>query len=402
MILPFSLILSFPAPEDPMNPELLQGIKLSDVNGLQDHEAKIRAFVEDRMTDECGLIYSHLNARTLKPWTAEELRDLDTQPIYNKERGDPAGQLAYEDSLMATGEYALSQVLRFTVTGDALALAAAAHPVYAILRVLYEGDYYERGFLPKPHGGMRKAAYSHEISPDQYIKCYVALRAYQPVAPPSLRKTIDAYLVAVADYFLNRNFMHPYRERTIVSPQSRPHCISIYIPSLCVAFNITGNKKYKDALSRFDPVLNDLTTGDTQVNFNICSLYVEGFHLALQEGAEDLRLREAIRKQWEMNVKLVADDGFGYESAGKSPKTSRVMRLAASAPIVDRYFPELQAHKTGLFILQKITDPKAMTYFTEFDPKHHPPGHRYLPESICETSVTSWLLAFWRFKEMLR
>jgi hypothetical protein len=385
-----------------MNPDFVQAVDLSDVNGLRAHEERLRAFVEEHMMDECGLITSHMNARTLKPWTAEELRDLDTQPIYNKERGDPVGQLGYEDTLMATGEYALSQVLRFKVTGDALALAAAAHPIYAILRVLYEGDYYERGFLPKPHGGMRKAAYSHEISPDQYIKCYVALRAYQPCAPPSLKKTIDTYLVAIADYFLNRNFMHPYRERTIVSPQSRPHCISIYVPSLVVASNITGDKKYLEALVRFGQVLDDLQTGETQVNFNICSLYVEGFHLALQEGAQDPRLREAIRKQWEMNVKLVAADGFGCESAGRPPKTSRVMRVASTAPIVDRYFPELHAHKTGVFILQKITDPKAMTYFTEFDPKHMPPGHSYLAESICETSVTSWLLAYWRFKEMLK
>ena len=385
-----------------MDSNRLQGIRLSDVQDLLGCEEKVRAFVEAHMTDECGLIYSHLNARTLRPWTAEELRKFDTQPIYNKERGDPAGQLAYEDTLMATGEYALSQVLRFKATGDPPALTAAAHPVYAILRVLFAGEEYERGYLPKPHGGMRRAAYSHEISPDKYVKCAVALRAYQSYAPPSLRKTIDGYLVAIADYFFNRHFMHPYRERTIVSPDNRPHCISIYVPILCIAHQITGEKKYLEALGRFDRVLNDLTQEDTQVNFNICSLYTEGFHLALQEGAADGRLREAIRKQWEMNVKLVADDGFGYQEAGKPMKTSRVMRLAASAPIVDRYFPELEAWRTGLFILKNITDPKAMTYFTEFDPKYLPEGHRYLPVSLCETSVTSWLVGYWRLREMQR
>ncbi len=383
-----------------MKPERLSSVALADVHELHAQEEHLRAFVEEHMSDECGLIYSHLNANTLRPWTPDELRHHDTLPIYNKERGDPAGQLGYEDTLMATGEYALSQILRHKATGDALALAAAAHPIYAILRVLYEGDYYEHGYLPKPHGGMRKAAYSHEISPDQYIKCYAALRAYQPYAPPSLRRTIDDYLVAVADYFLNRNFMHPYRERTIVTPESRPHCISIYVPSLCTAFRITGDGKYRQALARFDAVLDDLQTGNTQVNFNICSLYIEGFHLALQENAEDARLREAIRVQWDMNVKLLADDGYGYQEAGKPMKTSRVMRLASSAPIVDGYFPDMKAHRTAVFILKNITDPKRMTYFTEFDFKHQPAGHRYLSQSICETSVTSWLLAYWRLREM--
>lgn len=373
----------------------------SALAALSPHESAIRQFVEEHLLDECGLVLSHVNANTLRPWTADELREWDTLPIYNKERGDPAGQLAYEDSLMATGEYALSQVLRFETTGDPLALTAAAHPIYAILRVLYEGELYEPGFLPKPHGGMRRAAYSHEISPDQYIKSYVALRAYQPLAPPALSRVIDRYLVAIADYFLNRNFQHPYRERTLVNSQTRPHCISIYIPSLWIAAKITGSQRYRDALANFDDALEWVIRGEAELNFNLCSLYVEGFHLALKEGLDDPRLRTAIRVEWQRNLALVREDGHGIQGPAEPVRTSRVLRMAATAPVVAEHCPETDALSAALPILRAQTDPRRMSYYLSYEPCYIPAGHRYLTESICETSVTSWLVAYWRLRQLM-
>ncbi|MBI4023374.1 MAG: hypothetical protein HY360_00230, partial [Verrucomicrobia bacterium] len=60
-----------------------------------------------------GLLYSHLNVETLKPWTNAQLAVLDVKNLHHPGRGDPAAVFAYEDSLMATGEYAVSQMDRF-------------------------------------------------------------------------------------------------------------------------------------------------------------------------------------------------------------------------------------------------------------------------------------------------
>ena len=194
---------------------MLKNKILESLKCLEGDKSAIQEFIEKYMIDPDGLIVSYLNKNTLNVWTEAELGKYDILPIYNKQRGDPAGQLAYEDTLMATGEYASAMLAEFEVTGNHKAIASASFHVFAILRVLDEGEKYEKGFLPKPHGGMNKAQYSHEISPDQYIKAFIALREYQRYASPSLNKTIDGYLVAIADYFLNRNFCHPYRERTL-------------------------------------------------------------------------------------------------------------------------------------------------------------------------------------------
>ena len=405
-----------------MDINIVNGIKLFDIDKLDKDEERICGFIEEYMVDECGLVYSDINANTLKPWTNEELQKFDVFPLFRKY---PANYETYEDSLMATGEYALSQIVKYRVTQDSKALATASHQIYAILRVLYEGELYEKGYLPKPYGGVRRASYSHEISPDQYIKAYVALRAYQPYAPVSLKRIIDSYLVSIADYFFVRNFVHPYFEATIVNPNKAAHSICIYIPSLYIAYKVTGNRKYKDAINRFDSVLENLLNVFNIGNFNICSLLVEGLSLALDEGLEDERFKNIIKRLWEINIPMVSNDGLGYEYSGitdenqcipgmdeepsslkweflswrSNAKTSGVLKMSSIATLVDKYFPEIEAYKMGLFILDKIKEPKKMRRLIDMDGEQVLPQHHYLTESICGVSIASWVLGYWRLQE---
>ena len=93
---------------------------LPHLTALRDSESTIRAFVEEHMVDECGLVLSPLNAATLRPWTGAELKSggYAFPAFCHPHCEDPDAYLAYEDSLMATGEYAHSQILRYQVTGD--------------------------------------------------------------------------------------------------------------------------------------------------------------------------------------------------------------------------------------------------------------------------------------------
>ncbi len=383
-----------------MDQNLLRDIRPADILSLGEHEERIRDFVETHLLDECGLAYSFLNARTLKPWTNEELREYNLMPVCHPHVTNPADYYAYENSLMATGEYALSQVLRYEVTGDGRALAAAAHPVYALLRVLHQGELFEKGYLPKPFGGVRKCCYSHEISPDQYIKACVALRAYQKYAPPAVSRVIDDYLVAIADYHLARGFIHPRRESFVVTPENRPHSISILVPILVIAGKITGDPKYVQALSRFDAILDDYAAGKAQVHFNLCSLMVEGFHLAMQEGLEDDRLRRSIGKLWEMHLDLIQDDGLGRLGPESTVKSAEVVRMPSMAPIVEQYFPEMEALKVGVFVLSRVNEPARMLYVNDWggEPQRY---HGPLADSICELAVASWLVGYWRTRQVV-
>jgi hypothetical protein len=375
---------------------LVEEVSWGDLDELAKAEADIRAFLENHMLDDVGLVYSHLNADTLRPWTHEEIREGRFQlGSYNVERGDPAGQLAYEDSLMATGEYALSLVTRYETTRDASALAAAAFPVFALLRVLYEGERYERGFLPKPHGGLRKAAYSHEISVDQYIKATVALRAFQQHGGPAFSAHIDRCIVGMADYHLVRNFGHPRRESMVVTPENRTHGIALFIPAMFLAHKITGQERYREALARFDAALDGLLEGEAPVNSNIVSLFVEGFHLAREEGLCDERLPRLMKRLWDARVVASLEKGFDCDDPTQGFRTSGVVRIASFAPIIDSLFPETEAYKTAIALLKRWQDPRLMRYVNG-DASKLPAGRDYLTQSIREVSVTSWLLAYWR------
>jgi hypothetical protein len=374
-------------------------IKFSAIalKNLEPQEREIRNFVEKHMVDECGLMYSFMNAKTLKPWTDAELKAYNLMPVCHPNINSPAEYYAYENSLMGTGEYASSQVDRFEVTGEGEALGTAAHQISAIMQVFYQGELFEKGFLPKPFGGIRKCAYSHEISPDQQVKCLAALRSYQCYAPVSQKRIIDDYIVAMADYHQARGFIHPRRESFVVTPENRPHAISILLPVLICAYNITGDSKYKAALERFNAILDDYANGKFQIHFNLAALMVEGFHLAISEGLDDERLKIAIGKLWEAHTDMVLDDGLGYVDEKRTKKSSEVLRMSGMAPIVDHYFPKLNARQLGLFLLQKNSDPKRFLYINEDnEPRNH---HGPLSESICELALGSWLMGYWRMRK---
>ena len=383
-----------------MDTQLLKDIAPSDLDRLQTHEETIRAFIEEHLMDECGLVRSYTNASTLRAWTNDELRDHNMKPVCHDHCPDPAAYFAYENSLMGTGLYALSQVMRFEATGDGTALAAAAHPVYAILRVLYEGERYEKGFLPKPFGGMRTCGYSHELSPDQYIKACIALWAYREHAAPAARKVIDDYFVAMADYHFARGFIHPRRESMVVTPENRPHVISMLLPLLCAAHQLTGDAKYREALTRFDAIMDDYAAGKAQLGFNICSLLVEGLDLACQLGLDDARVPVIMRQLWTANTALLLDNGWGYVTEDRKAKTSESVVMAGLAAVVDQYVPELEACKTGIFLLQRNTEPRRILYVNEaLEPRNY---HGPLHAGLCELAIASWPLAYWRMRARMQ
>lgn len=389
----------------PINPNRLKSIQLEDVEKLDPDREAIERFVEDHLIDPDGLFLCHVNIDTLKPWTKEAFLAEDYRlHFHNPARADDArggamGALAYEDSLMATAEYGWSQAVRHRVTGETDALTLANRQLQAILNVLKEGEKFERGYLPKPHGGLKFSSWSHEISHDQYIKCVAFMREFQPFVSDDVKTEIDGWLVAMADYFFNRGFHYPRRESMVVTPETRPHCLSFFIPILTIAGKVTGDAKYADALERFGAIIDQLAAETDHVNCNSSSLMVEGFDLALAEGSDDQRLKTIIGEVWKRHLDFLDDDGRGPEDSHQRPifKSSRVLRLPSMAPIVDRHFPEMNAFKTAIAMLETIRDPMAMRYIND-SVENIPKGQDYRLKSLCETSVSSWLLAYWRLR----
>lgn len=384
-----------------MGVDIFAGVKIptAELDLLAEKERGIVAFIEDHLIDKDGLLYCYLNAETLKPWTEEEfVQNNYTTHFHKLARGNAMGALAYEDSLMATAEYALSRIDQYEQIGAPLALVSAAGHVDTILSVFREGEKFELGYLPKPHGGLDKASWSHEISHDQYIKSVVALRRFQPYAPPARRRAIDRYLVAAADYFIVRNFHYPRRESMVVTPETRAHTLAFFVPILVIAGKITGKPIYKEKLARFDALLTAIADGAVigdldHPNANVSSLFIEGFHLALSEGHNDERLIKIIGTLWDKHPPLLGPDGLGPEDSGQKFRSARILRVAAFAPIVDRYFPEKHAWMTSLKMLRALNDPHRTLCSLDPGSSGHDP---YWNRTICELGLTSWLSAYWR------
>ena len=174
----------------PVKPKIQ--VAIPSAKHLDETATYFQEFAEKRLLDDDGLVRAWISPLTLRPFTIVEL-----SPMYDKymrdicqNAADPAGAVTYENSLMATGEFAMSQIVRYQKTESKEALLLARKAVRGILAVSREGENCMPGFLPKPHGGLARARYSHEMSPDQYTKAIAALDLWLPYAAPEERDEI--------------------------------------------------------------------------------------------------------------------------------------------------------------------------------------------------------------------
>ena len=353
-------------------------------------EKAMHDFVTGRMMDADGLCRSFLCAATLAPWTNEDLAKTDQRLIVDMFQNSPdkAGCMSYENALMATGEFALSQIVRYRVTKDEQARELAHRSIRAILAVIDEGRHYMPGWLPKPFGGIPNARNSHETSTDQYTKAVVALDAWRPLAGREQQAAIDRFFVDAADFFIARNFRFAYRHRTIVTADTHLHALGLYVPLVVLAARASGDAGYLKHLAAFNAAIDAALGDDRLANFNMTSLIAEGYHVAMQAGHDDPRLPQTIKVLWQRGTKRVDADGESYADGNPPQQDSQGTRLAAIATIVESLDPGARATELVPKILARQTDVRCMT-------------HVRLRESIAEVSITSWLVAYWRLREWL-
>lgn len=376
------------------------------VESLGPIERKMADFVMQRMIDQDGLVRSCLSAATLAPWTIADLEASGQPKVIDmfKNHPDRAGCLTYENSLMATGEYAVSQIVRHRVTGEDAARERAHRAVRGILAVIEEGRHYMPGWLPKPFCGLGRARDSHEMSTDQYTKAILALDAWLPLARADERRAIDRFFVDAADFFIAREWKFAYRHRTIVTADTHLHALGLYVPLVALAARASDNAAYLKELARFDKAITRATEAPELANFNITSLMAEGYAAAIAAGVEDPRLPETIRHIWRMGEaridatgraslpsksSLRQSSGNPEEDAKRSPVTDwEAPRLAAIAPLVPGGDEAVRRGRLALAakILRAYDDPAVMT-------------HADVTKCIAEVAITSWLVAYWRLRE---
>ena len=365
----------------------------ADLDGLSWIEKVMHDFVLQRMMDDDGLCRSFLCAATLAPWTNEALAKTDQRRIIDMFQNSPdkAGCLSYENALMATGEFALSQIIRHRVTQDGSALELAQRGVKGILAVIEEGRHYMPGWLPKPLRGLRHAQDSHETSVDQYTKAIVALHAWRPLASQDEQSVIDRFFIDATDFFIARKWRHAYRHRTIVTAATHHHALGLYVRTPQLAAQASGDKRYLKELPQFeDAIRAALANERLESGFNGISLIVEGFHMAMLAGSQDKRLPQLIERLWTSGAQCIDEQGRGFIARQPPVRDSQGTRLAAIAPMVETLNPATRATELARKILNAHRDPSQMRHVGD------------LSETIAEVSITSWLVAYWRLREAVK
>ena len=345
------------------------------------------------MVDDDGLCRSMLCAATLAPWTNDDLAKTDQRRITDmfQNATDKAGCMSYENALMATSEFALSQITRHRVTKEEPARELAHRGIRGILAVIEEGRHYMPGWLPKPFGGVSHARDSHEMSVDQYTKAIIALHAWRPLAGQG-RAGRDRP-------FLHRRSRLLHRTEVAARLPAPHHCHRCHASSraglVCalvqLAAQASGDDRYLAQLTNFDDAITAaLANEGLESGFNGISLIVEGFHAAMQAGCTGRATAPADRAFMEAGSKCVDEQGRGFIPREPPVFDSQGPRLAAIATIVESQNPNTHATDLAQKILGSHRDPAQMKHTGD------------LTESIAEVSITSWLVAYWRLREAVK
>lgn len=369
----------------------LNAITMTELDDLSPLEKVMHDFVTRRMMDDDGLCRSMLCAATGAPWSNEDLAKMDQRRLIDMFQNSPdkAGCLSYENAIMATSEFAISQILRFRVTKEDASRELAHRCIKGLLAVIEEGRHYMPGWLPKPLRGLSHARDSHEMSVDQYTKAIVALHAWRPLADVKEKAVIDRFFVDAADFFIARKWRHAYRHRTIVTADTHHHALGLYVPLVQLAAQTSGDERYLAELGHFDKAIDAVLANESlESGFNGISLIVEGFHTAIQAGAKDGRLPKIIDHLWKAGSQCIDDMGHGFIPRDPPVPDSQAPRLAAIATLAERGSPATGTTALARKILAAHRDPLAMRHVGD------------LNETIAEVSITSWLVAYWRLREV--
>ncbi len=350
-----------------------------------------QAFTENHLIDTDGLVRAYVSPQTLLPFTLAEIRPRYDERLRDmcQNSADPAGALTYENSLMATGEFAMSQILRFQRTSAPAARQLAQRSIRAILNVAAEGRHYMPGYLPKPHGGLAAARYSHEMSTDQYTKTIAALEQWRPFAAPGERDEIVRFLADAADFFIARRFRFPWRQKLIVEPHVHLHALALYLPLLQLAGTLV-DRKYLKHMAQFEGPLETTRQRSKSVHathrFNEISLFLDGFDVAIRAGHGDPRLPEVMRELFSRGADAIDEMGFGSEGG---QKTSWAVRLVAGVTLL--------RDERGLSERIALAERVMLAY----DHVDHMRVRSY-PDSvdgIDGVGIASWLLTYWRLRQ---
>ena len=213
-------------------------------SALEEKASQLEDVVRGKLIEGHGLVLSFVDAATGKPFRADEFG-----PGVDRMRHPPAlgtedfgSYFAYENCGMCTGAWLTVQTLKYQVTKE-IGTLRNARTTFEALRELYTlSQAVAPGFFSKFHNGRL----SPEISTDQCLYAAWGLDQFSAFATAAEQKEIVQMITGITDFWIDRDYKHPYRERDFEWPWPANR----FPPLLWLAWRHSGERKYFDEWTR--------------------------------------------------------------------------------------------------------------------------------------------------------
>ena len=369
--------------------------------------------------DSDGLIPGEINADGPRLFSNEDFRGYET---WDYAGGDFAGHVAYEDSLMTTGRFIHAEVLRHLTRNDGEGLTLAERAAGAVLAVSAAGDAHEPGYLPKPYGGLHKAAVSRGISSDQYEHALFGLWALRNVSQDQkLCGAIEQSIVRWAHYFRRHQFCYDYYGRVRVTPARAVHGLGLFLPLCLIAHRITGETVFIEAMERqLAPIVQGDFAEKVSSNPNTTNLTVMGLVYCWQHDVYRRLCECGIETCVRRVLPRLSRDGLAYcynggsdtkplepgYRTGKPPLNYKFLlwrsnvkgadscKVAHTLILAHRVLPEHGWRDQALRILERFAKPTDFLRYYDHDGRQIPPDYAYMRKCLCNQFVAAWLQTF--------
>ncbi len=402
-------------------------------------------FVQERLVDPHGIVYSKINVNTGKPFVDADLPD-DAEFVCVNGFSTPE-ILNYEDSGIASGSYLAAMTYRYLATGEPAALQQARRTFEGISWIYDLGKQKEEGYFPKPYG----CRCSEETSTDQYLYTMKGMMAYRRIAPHEHLERIKQMIPKMVDFWIARDYKLTYFGIVNMAwPIGRFPCFAI------MAYDVSGERKYLDEFNRLNEnlmvykkpwesqVYNRQTDEPgffTEYEKRQGRKYVLAYTGAcaamdimgldeclLHSTAHTEDWKRVMKIMWEEGKLILAENGYAYMKVLCDPETRQVTvpaepgftfepdqldfpwsfvawigkiymprsTMLARVAVNVHHWLGLEESKTVLLKILKGIRTDQVTDYIPADENQMLPRHRFLSQQVCSASIANWLWAYWQ------
>ena len=356
------------------------------------------SFIEEHFVDPHGVVYTMLDAATLKPADAAFFAPFakikstcrNSLRTWGPDTFSPEEFWAYENCGMTTGAYlnSLCSALRTPGDGTEEIRKRAKRTFDALVHIYDIGQTLEKGFFPKIWGNRL----TNQTSTDQCLYAVHSMHNYYPFASEKDRKKIAEIIVGIAEFWYRKNYILTYLDRKdMVWPPLR------FPPLLMLAYRYSGNEDFRTEALR---ILNAHRDSIPEYLVRNDWLYCSADHLTMDTMNFELMadfapvpeewheiLYPGLRKEWGQYRKSLTPDGYYWINMHYDQKTETALPLEKECPRsgwstmivraglqLSRLIPDIypEALEAAEPVLNKLA-PEEMYYYHPDDKRQFPP-----------------------------